>query len=140
MEEFKYSLESIKEAADFILKRLKENKIVLLDGDMGAGKTTLSKALCLGLGVEDAINSPTFSIVNEYRDGNNQPIYHFDFYRIDDVEEAVNIGAEDYFYSGNLCLIEWASRIENIIPDDFILVSLTIDGEHSRKLTITYGR
>jgi len=107
---------------------------------MGAGKTTLSKAICMQLGVKDSISSPTFSIVNEYRDNKDVPVYHFDFYRINDVEEAVNIGAEDYFYSGHLCLIEWASRVENIIPDDFILVSLAIEGENLRKLTITYGQ
>jgi len=138
--EFEFDLASIDKAAKFLLDNLKGNTIVLLDGPMGAGKTTLSKAVCIELGVEDSISSPTFSIVNEYRDSGDKPIYHFDFYRIDDVEEAINIGAEDYFYSGNLCLIEWASRVENIIPDDFILLSLSIEDVHSRKLTITYGR
>ena len=137
--EFEFDLASIDKAAKFLLDNLKGNTIVLLDGPMGAGKTTLSKAVCIELGVEDSISSPTFSIVNEYRDSEDKPIYHFDFYRIDDVEEAINIGAEDYFYSGNLCLIEWASRVENIIPDDFILLSLSIEDVHSRKLTITYG-
>ena len=140
MKEIVYSLDTINSAVQFLVENLNNNKIVILDGDMGAGKTTLSKALCLHLGVKDNISSPTFSIVNEYRDKNDKPIYHFDFYRIEDVEEAINIGAEDYFYSGNICLIEWASRVENIIPDDFILVSLSIEGDDSRKLTISYGQ
>jgi len=138
--EFSYDLDTVPEAAKVVLDNLKSNSIILLDGTMGAGKTTLSKAICMQLGVKDSISSPTFSIVNEYRDNKDVPVYHFDFYRINDVEEAVNIGAEDYFYSGHLCLIEWASRVENIIPDDFILVSLAIEGENLRKLTITYGQ
>ena len=134
-----YSLEEIKSAADFVLNNLNGNKILLLDGVMGAGKTTLSKAICEAKGVADNISSPTFSIVNEYKDAENKSIYHFDFYRINDVEEAVNIGAEDYFYSSNLCLIEWASKIEKIIPDEFILVSLSIEADNKRKLTLNYG-
>lgn len=138
--EFKYSLQNIASAAHFVIDNLIEHKILLLDGSMGAGKTTLTKAICSELTVVDTVSSPTFSIVNEYLDSNNNSIYHFDFYRLDDVEEALQIGVEDYFYSGNLCIIEWASRVENIIPDDFILVSLEIENEQKRKLTITYGR
>ena len=138
MKEFIYGLEEIHLAAEFVLSNL-NNNIIILDGQMGAGKTTLSKAICLQKGVKDVISSPTFSIVNEYRDLNNTPIYHFDFYRLNDIEEAIQIGVEDYFYSGNICLIEWASRVENILPDEFIFVSLTNQGENKRKLTKNYG-
>lgn len=138
--EFEYTLDNIELAANFVINNLNANTVILLDGDMGAGKTTLTKAICKHLGVAESISSPTFSIVNEYRDVNNLPIYHFDFYRIKDIDEALGIGVEDYFYSGHFCLIEWASRVEKIIPNQFILVSLTIESEKSRKIEITYGR
>ena len=128
-----------RELAQTILSIHPEQLCIFLSGELGAGKTTLTKAICEALGVKDNISSPTFSIINEYADREQNPIYHFDFYRIEDPEEAVNIGTEDYFFSGHLCLVEWASRIENIIPDEFILVSLSIEGSNNRKLTISYG-
>lgn len=134
-----FKLDNLENAADFVISNLKENSIVLLDGEMGAGKTTLSKSICFKLGVEDNVSSPTFSIVNEYLDAKNQSIYHFDFYRINDLNEAYDIGAEEYFYSGNLCLIEWASKVESIIPNQYILVYLDVIDEETRKLTISYG-
>ena len=90
--------------------------IILLRGDMGAGKTTLTKELCALRGVSDAVTSPTFALINEYLDGEGESIYHFDFYRINDIKEVMDLGYEEYFYSGNLCLVEWPEKIEELIP------------------------
>ena len=102
---------------------------------MGAGKTTFVKALCQELGVQDVITSPTFALVNEYTDGQGQPIYHFDFYRIKRIEEVYDMGYEDYFYSGNLCLLEWPELIEDILPDDVVKVHISVQGDGSRQLS-----
>ena len=93
-------------------------------GKMGAGKTTFIKAVCETLGVTDVITSPTFAIVNEYTDGEDNPIYHFDFYRIKKLEEVYDMGYEDYFYSGNLCLLEWPELIEELLPENAIKVRI----------------
>ncbi|MCC2545034.1 tRNA (adenosine(37)-N6)-threonylcarbamoyltransferase complex ATPase subunit type 1 TsaE [Hymenobacter sp. BT175] len=111
--------------------------LILFEGEMGAGKTTTIRALCQAMGVADDVSSPTFALVNEYRDARDQPIYHFDFYRIDTVEEAVNIGAQEYFDSGYLCLIEWPSRVEALLPPDRLLVTLTVIGPTERELRIS---
>jgi tRNA threonylcarbamoyladenosine biosynthesis protein TsaE len=110
--------------------------IVLLEGEMGAGKTTLTKALCAALGVQDDVSSPTFSLVNEYRDGRGRPVYHFDFYRIDSAEEAERMGAQEYFDSGYLCLIEWPSRIGPLLPPDRLLVTVEVTGAESRRVRV----
>jgi tRNA threonylcarbamoyladenosine biosynthesis protein TsaE len=112
--------------------------IVCFEGEMGAGKTTFIKALCESMGVPAAdVSSPTFALVNEYRDARNQPIYHFDFYRLDSPDEAERIGALEYFDSGYLCLIEWPSRIEPLLPSNRLLIRLTVTGDESRELKIT---
>ncbi|HLK98795.1 MAG TPA: tRNA (adenosine(37)-N6)-threonylcarbamoyltransferase complex ATPase subunit type 1 TsaE [Hymenobacter sp.] len=114
------------------------HSIVCFEGDMGAGKTTFIKALCQTLGVPGAdVSSPTFALVNEYRDAQNQPIYHFDFYRLQEPAEAFALGATEYFDSGYLCLIEWPSRIEGLLPSQRLLVTLTVTGPSSRKLIIS---
>jgi tRNA threonylcarbamoyladenosine biosynthesis protein TsaE len=115
----------------------KEYKIWLLMGRMGAGKTTFSKALCAELGVIDLVQSPTFSLVNEYETDREETIYHFDFYRVEQVEEAQNIGVEEYFYSGNLCLIEWPENISELIPDVYLKIEIEVQGDESRMIKLT---
>lgn len=101
-----------------------EEKIFIFEGEMGAGKTTFIKAFCEELGVTDVVSSPTFSIVNEYEAG-DQTIYHFDFYRIKNLQEAYDIGYEEYFYSGNICLIEWPELVAELLPESYIKVEIT---------------
>lgn len=103
---------------------------------MGAGKTTFIKAICEELGVEDVITSPTFAIVNEYTDGEGAPVYHFDFYRIKKMEEVYDMGADDYFYSGNLCFMEWPELIEDALPEDVVKVTITPQPDGSREVVI----
>ena len=112
------------------------SKIILFHGDMGVGKTTLIKEICKILGTEDLISSPTFSIVNEYITSNDETIFHFDFYRIDNEEEAYNIGVEDYFDSNHWCLIEWPSVVENLLPLENVNVYLTSLEDGQRNIQI----
>ncbi|MCL4163659.1 UNVERIFIED_CONTAM: hypothetical protein GTU68_014911 [Idotea baltica] len=109
-------------------------------GQMGAGKTTLIKAICGALQVLDEVNSPTFSIVNEYLTVKGDTLYHFDFYRLESEEEAYHIGVEEYFYSGNTCMIEWPERVEGLLPDDFLRIDITENTDQSRTIKLTmYG-
>ncbi|MCT4615714.1 MAG: tRNA (adenosine(37)-N6)-threonylcarbamoyltransferase complex ATPase subunit type 1 TsaE [Marinifilaceae bacterium] len=125
------SIKELDNAAKIFLDNIKDNKIFAFYGKMGAGKTTFIKAVCLQLGVDDdSINSPTFAIVNEYLGKNESNIYHFDFYRIEDIEEAYDFGYEDYFYTNSFCFIEWPERIEELLPPETISVNIDeIDGE-----------
>ena len=119
-------------------QRCRPGDILLLEGDLGVGKTVFSKGFGKGLGIEEPISSPTFTIVQIY-DGGRIPLYHFDAYRIGDVEEMEEIGYEDYFYGGGACLIEWASRIEEILPEDCIRIRIEKDlgqGLQYRKVTV----
>ena len=129
------SLDSIHEAAKEFVNGMSDGKVFAFYGKMGAGKTTFIKALCEVLGVEDVITSPTFAIINEYTDGNGDPIYHFDFYRIKKLEEVYDMGYEDYFYSGNLCLLEWPELIEEILPENVIKVTIEEQPDGTRKLS-----
>jgi tRNA threonylcarbamoyladenosine biosynthesis protein TsaE len=104
------------------------DKIFTFRGSMGAGKTTLIKAICKQLGVVDNTSSPTFSIINEYKTDKGQKIYHFDLYRIKNTEEVYDIGYEDYLYSGSYCFIEWPEKIPELIPDTAVAVSITVNG------------
>ena len=108
-------------------------KVYALYGKMGSGKTTFIKAICEALGVDDVITSPTFAIVNEYT-AQGSPIYHFDFYRIKKLEEVYDMGFEDYFYSGELCLIEWPELIEEVLPSDAVKVSIQEKEDGSRAI------
>lgn len=128
------SLDTIQEAAKEFINRMGEGKVFAFYGKMGAGKTTFIKALCEALGVKDVITSPTFSLINEYTDGKGNSIYHFDFYRIKKLEEVYDMGYEDYFYSGNLCLLEWPELIEEILPENVIKVTIEEQADGTRKL------
>lgn len=130
------SLEQIDEAAIEFIKTMGDNTVFAFHGDMGAGKTTFIKAICENLGVSDTINSPTFAIINEYRSDSAELIYHFDFYRIKNEEEAFDFGYEDYFFSGSLCFIEWPERIESLLPRDTVHVTINVSEDNSRKVTI----
>nr|WP_067053384.1 tRNA (adenosine(37)-N6)-threonylcarbamoyltransferase complex ATPase subunit type 1 TsaE [Mucilaginibacter sp. L294] len=118
-----------------ILNFAGDTRIFLFYGDMGAGKTTLIKSLCEQLGVSDSVTSPTFSIVNEY-EGQDGPVYHFDFYRLKDQSEALDMGYEEYFYSGNYCFIEWPEKIANLIPDSYTGVRIHVLDATSRQITV----
>ena len=129
-------LDRINDAAKQFIEKMGDNTVFAFRGDMGAGKTTFIKAICEHLGVEDVINSPTFAIVNEYRSGSGELIYHFDFYRINKPEEAYDFGYEDYFYSGALCFIEWPEKVEDLLPSDSVDVFIEETDNGSRVLTM----
>ncbi|MBQ5898488.1 MAG: tRNA (adenosine(37)-N6)-threonylcarbamoyltransferase complex ATPase subunit type 1 TsaE [Alistipes sp.] len=123
------SLSDLERVADEVIEALDGRTVVLLRGGMGAGKTTLVSRIAARLGAEDTVTSPTFALVNQY-EGAKCRIYHFDFYRIDRIEEVFDLGYEEYFYSGDLCLVEWPEKIEPLIPDDAMVVRITAgDGE-----------
>lgn len=113
----------LKAATDF-LSFIKQKKIILFEGEMAAGKTTFIKAICAQLGVTEPVSSPTFALVNEYEAPNRELIYHFDFYRIENPAEALDIGVLEYFSSGNLCLIEWPSKVIDLLPEERVEVSV----------------
>lgn len=133
------SLANINDAAKEFVATMGDETVYAFYGEMGAGKTTFINALCKALGVEDdTTNSPSFSIINEYRsDTTAELIYHFDLYRLETLEEAFDIGVEDYFDSGALCLLEWPERVEDILPNDTVKVEIKINDDDSRELIIS---
>ncbi len=130
------SLDKINEAADQILGFVDDIKIICLIGDLGAGKTTLTKILAQKLGVLDMVSSPTFSIVNEYETKYSDIIYHFDCYRVKNLEEALDFGIEEYLDSNCLCLIEWPEVISDLLPDKLLNIQIDIESEGFRKITL----
>lgn len=134
-------LSKLPEAAKEFVALMGDNTVFAFYGDMGAGKTTFISELSKALGVdEDEASSPSFSLVNEYRSSTTaELIYHFDLYRLENPEEAYDIGVEDYFYSGAVCLIEWPERIEDLLPEDTVKVELRVNPDQSRDLVITTG-
>ena len=132
------SLDRLPEAAEKFVAAMGDETVYAFYGDMGAGKTTFINALCRRLGVEDDVtNSPSFAIINEYRsDTTAELIYHFDLYRLDDIDEALEIGVEDYFDSGALCFLEWPERIDDILPDDTVRVDIRVNDDNSRDIII----
>lgn len=129
-----FKLDDIKQIARQIIDS-NLRKIVLVNGEMGAGKTTLIKAICAELGVVDATSSPTFSIVNEYKMANGF-VYHFDFYRLKNEAEAIDMGIMDYFYSGNCCFIEWSEKILNLIPEQYSVINISVLDDEKRLVEI----
>ncbi len=133
------SIEGLPAAAREFASLMGDETVYAFHGEMGAGKTTFIRALVEQLGVDpEEANSPSFSIINEYRsDTTAELIYHFDLYRLESVDEALEIGVEDYFDSGALCLLEWPERIEALLPDDTVVVKITVDpADNSRLLTV----
>ena len=129
-------LGQIDQAARQFITTMGNAQVIAFYGKMGAGKTTFIKALCEELGVNEVITSPTFAIVNEYEPKEGfEKIYHFDFYRIKRLEEVYDMGYEDYFYSGQLCLIEWPELIEELLPDDTLRVTIKQENDGSRTIT-----
>ena len=128
-----YKEDQIKTAVNFILEN-KKFSIIRIDGEVGSGKTTLIKSLCKSLGVSENVNSPTFSLVNEYFIDTKKKIFHFDFYRIENPEEALDIGLEDYLESNHLCILEWGQIISEYLPEKYDFFSLHKINESTRKL------
>ena len=138
MIQFSYDKNTISTAAKKVIDAGGDEKIWVFQGEMGAGKTTLIKALAEEFNILDQISSPTFGIVNEYQNESGEEFYHFDFYRLDDATEALDIGIEEYFYSENYCWIEWAEKIAQFIPDNYFLIKLEILSPTERKLTLQH--
>lgn len=130
-----YALSELDQIAEQLLESW-EHPILLFEAPMGAGKTTLIKALCEKMGIQEPVSSPTFSLVNSYRDHNENPVYHFDLYRLKNIEEALDIGIEEYLDSGYRCLIEWPDLIQSILSEPFQRVSIQILSDQERLLDI----
>jgi tRNA threonylcarbamoyladenosine biosynthesis protein TsaE len=134
-----HGVEGLAEVSDYLISKREEADVIAFYGSMGAGKTTLIKDLCHRMGVTDEVNSPTFAIVNEYVTEEGESVYHFDFYRIKKLEEAYDIGYENYFYSGNLCLIEWPELIEPLLPESYLRVDISLGAtDEERMIKITH--
>ncbi len=130
------SLDGLKEVAEKVINSLDGRNVVAFCGAMGAGKTTLISAIMEHLGSADTVTSPTFALVNQYSTDMGEPVYHFDFYRINRIEEVFDMGYEEYFYSGELCLIEWPELIEDLLPEDAMVVRIEVLSPTERKFTI----
>ena len=134
--EVEFTLNNIREAAKEMLMVTAGYKVFALHGEMGAGKTTFVHALCETMGVKDAITSPTFSIINQYKTVDEEIIFHIDLYRIKDEEEAINAGIEDCLYSGNTCMVEWPERAPTLFPDDSLHLTLQVVNTNTRRIII----
>ena len=128
-------LSHIHSAAREFVGMMGDHKVFAFYGSMGAGKTTFIKAVCEELGVTESVASPTFAIINEYKDRYGESIYHFDFYRIKDIEEAFDLGYEDYIYSGSYCLIEWPEMIEPLLPEKMVEVKIEVSEDGTRQIS-----
>ena len=125
-------IDDIDRAAKEFLEKIGDNTLIALFAPMGAGKTTFTTAICRALGVTDPVGSPTFAIVNEYLRADGEQMFHFDFYRINRISEAVDIGLDDYLYSGCLCIMEWPENIEELLPEDTLGVNIGVNQDGSR--------
>ncbi len=138
MKSFAYELPEIESAASELIQEAGKERIWVFQGSMGAGKTTLIKALAGKFGILDQVSSPTFGIVNQYENKEGNVFYHFDFYRLDDPTEALDIGIEEYFYSGNYCWLEWAEKIEAFLPENFFLIKIESISDLKRQVTFQH--
>ena len=132
--ETKFHLSEMPQVAKDFIEAIGKHSVFLFDGEMGVGKTTFIAEVCRQLGADDDFGSPTFSIVNEYLDGEGNPIYHFDLYRIDSPQEALDMGAEEYFNSGFLCFVEWPDRLGSLEPENAKKVELHLNDDGSRTI------
>ncbi len=130
-------IDDLPDAAEWLLEQLPEGGVTAFYGGMGAGKTTLIREMCRQLGVQDDVNSPTFAIVNEYRTAAGEILYHFDFYRVEKPEEALDFGVEEYFYSGRRCFVEWPEKIGALLPSDARRVHIEVRDDGSREITVS---
>ena len=131
-----FSLEEIERLANEVVAQ-KPHKVIIFNGQMGVGKTTLIKVLAAILGVKDTISSPTFSLVNEYKVTENQNVYHFDVFRLQSESEALDMGIDEYLYSGHWCFIEWAEKIPNLIPESHAIITIEVNDDGKRHLTLS---
>jgi tRNA threonylcarbamoyladenosine biosynthesis protein TsaE len=129
------SVGGLENAATELIGSFRGAHVFAFHGNMGVGKTTFIQAICKILGSGDYVTSPTFAIVNEYSDAGGNPVYHFDFYRIKNIEEAFDLGYEEYFFSGNFCFIEWPEKIESLLPENRVEVKIEVLDDGSRKIT-----
>lgn len=134
------TLKAIGKAAKELIEQFPQQRVFAFYGKMGAGKTTIIQAVCRELGTHDNITSPTFALVNEYKTIEGDSIFHFDFYRIKEMEEAFDMGYEDYFYSGNYCLIEWPEKIKPLLPQEHVTVNIEVEEKEIRHITATPGQ
>ncbi len=132
-----HSAQDMEVIAPEILKAIGDSRVVAMDAPMGAGKTTLVKAICKTLGTPSVVNSPTFAIINDYELPDGKAVYHFDLYRLKNIEEAFNMGFDEYFYSGNYCFVEWPAIAEDILPDDTKILKIVVNPDGSRTVTVS---
>lgn len=133
---YKLQLTNIERIARQFVEEQSDGRVFAFYGQMGAGKTTFIAAVCKALGIEEPVNSPTFAIVNEYVADNGETVYHFDCYRLNTLRDALNIGIEEYFASGNICFIEWAENIEELLPVDTVRVNIVVEDDGSREVSV----
>jgi hypothetical protein len=133
---YKLQLTNIECVARQFVEEQSDGRVFAFYGQMGAGKTTFIAAVCKALGIEEPVNSPTFAIVNEYVADNGETVYHFDCYRLNTLRDALNIGIEEYFASGNICFIEWAENIEELLPVDTVRVNIVVEDDGSREVSV----
>lgn len=132
----KYTLQELPQIAKEVVEAA-QHSVLLFYGEMGVGKTTLIKEIVKELGVSDNVSSPTFSLVNEYHSEKGDKVFHFDFYRIDDEEEALDMGVEEYFYSDSWCLVEWPNKVENLLPLKSVTITITANENQQRTIELT---
>ena len=134
------SIQELNTIAEKLINEYPEKRVFALYGKMGAGKTTFIQIICRKLGSTDNVTSPTFALINEYRSGEKGPVYHFDFYRINDMSEAFDLGYEDYFYSGSYCFIEWPEKVEPLLPQDAVTVNIEADENGNRFISASHDQ
>ncbi len=134
------SIKELEKTAEKLISYFPDEKVFAFYGKMGAGKTTFIQAICRYLGTKDNITSPTFALINEYKTTKNASIFHFDFYRIKDLEEAFDLGYEDYFYSGDYCFIEWPEMIEPLLPENVVEIKIEVANNETRTISGTIAK